>query len=327
VGRPCVGIIEINSTAEPGFVGANIVDEPRMDFSLTKEQLADMLDAFAAKAETLEMIYFTGADPAGHPELSDFIEMAYERGVARIGLQCDGLRIAHDDRLLAMLSRLKPVIFLEFDGFDETTSLILHGRRDLPYEAMRALDRLAAAGLPAALLTNVSKGANLQEIGAIAAYGFEHPAVFCTLFRPVPPQQNRLQVSDAGQLNAAGIIESLERQSQGLLDEVDFAPAFCCRPSRHFVAEMPVAREEQVTPAPTVEPTSQVAKTGTPSTNGALSPQSDSPRFWLGIHDFMTPWCYDPKKAHNCPIVVILPDGRTIPYCLFNALGAASCSP
>jgi uncharacterized radical SAM superfamily Fe-S cluster-containing enzyme len=292
-----------------------------------------MLNAFTTKAESLEMIYFTGTDPAGHPQLNDFIEMAYEKGVARIGLQCDGLRIARDDRFLATLARLKPLIFLEFDGFDETSSLILHGRRDLPFEAMRALDRLAAAGLPAALLTRVAKGANLQEIGAIAAYGFKHPAVFCALFTPIPPHQSRLQVTAAGEvgtadpLTAAGIIESLERQSHGLLDQVDFAPAFCCQPIRHFVAEMPAARQEQATPTGTLDSRTRLAPPVMPSTNGHISSGNTPPHFWLGIHDFMTPWSYDAQKARNCPLVVITPDGRTVPYCLFNALGVASCPP
>lgn len=291
-GRPCVALIEINSTGDPGSgkVGAA---NGQTGFSLTTEQLAHILNALLLKAESLEMIYFTGSDPAGHPQLGDFIEMAYEKGVPRIGLQCDGRRIARDDGLLATLARLKPVIFLEFEGFDETSSLILHGRRDLPFEAMRALDRLAETGLSVALLTRVDKGANLQEIGAIAAYGFEHPAVFCVLFRPYPPHEERLPLQATGRLDASGIIESLKRQSHGLLDGVDFLPTFCCLPCRHFAATLP---------------------------------ESDQPPFWLGIYDFMTPWCYDRQKARNCPLVVFMPDGRSIPYCLFNALGEASSS-
>ncbi len=317
--RVNAGLIELNSVADPcRLYSAN--GQHHAGFSLTFEQLAVMLDRFRAEADAPEMIYFCGSDPEGHPQLADFIELAREKSIMHIGLQCSGLRIAHDDGLLATLARLKPIIFIEFDGFDETSSLILHGRRDLPYETMRALDRLATAELPAALLTTVAKGVNLQEVGAVAAYGLKHPGVFGSIFRPVPPRESRLGASANDWITAVDIIRSLEQQRPGIFSQVDFAPAFCCRPSRHFITQVPLERQTQAGSITNGALATHSTAPTSPAENGQPATVEGAPCFWLGVLDFMTPWRYDLRRARRCPLVVIAPDGRTTPYCMFNAM-------
>ncbi len=316
-GRPgsLAGLIELNwiARSDLSYIDDRVAGERRQPlFSLTVEQARAMLVALEQQDLAPKMIFFTGADAAGHPQLGDFLELVRQRGIAQVGLQCSGLRLAHDDDLLELLVRQRPLLFVEFDGFDETASLILHGRRDLPFEARRGLDRLAAAGLPTALLASVIRGVNLQEVGAIAAFGFKHPAVFSVIFRPFPPRPDRLGAGASGHVSAAGLMAALEQQSNGLVRQDVFVPALCCRPERHFYAQVPY-------PGPNVS-----APAGQPliplSSNTGCAAPGGTPCFWLGVHEFMTPWSKDLGRAQRCPLVIMTPDGRTIPYCLYNAL-------
>jgi uncharacterized radical SAM superfamily Fe-S cluster-containing enzyme len=313
---PLVGLIELNWVARGDL--SRLHDrvsgsQPGPLCSLAVEQVRAMLGALESAGTMPEMIYYTGADPAGHPQLGEFLALARQKGITHVGLQCSGPRLAHDDRLLQTLVQLKPLLFMEFDGFDETASLILHGRRDLPFEARRAFDRLAAAGLPAALLAGVAQGINLQEVGAIAAFGLQHPAVFSALFRPASPRLGRLSANPSGHVTAAGIMAALEQQSDGLFSRDSFTPALCCQPNRHFFAQVPYAGRNGVAAAPTL------AATGA-ADSYRMGPGGAS-CFLLGVHEFMTPWNNDLRQAQHCPLVIMTSDGRTIPYCLASALG------
>jgi uncharacterized radical SAM superfamily Fe-S cluster-containing enzyme len=303
------GLVELNWAwkDDPGLVYDRVVGRQQRPLSsLTVEQATEMLSALEEQDMALEMIYFAGEDPAGHPQLGDFVELARQKGISRVGLQCSGLRIANDDHLLDTLARLRPWLFVEFDGFDETTSLILHGRRDLPFAARRGLDRLAAIGLPAALLASVAQGVNLHEVGAIASFGLNHPAVFSAIFRPVPTRLNRLGPGPSGHLTAASIMVALEQQSHGFFRQGAFTPALCCRPERHFYAQVPYAG-------------SNATLTRQPNEAPCPAMSEGEPSFWLGVHEFMTPWSKDIRQAQHCPLVVMTPDRRPIPYCLYNA--------
>jgi uncharacterized radical SAM superfamily Fe-S cluster-containing enzyme len=313
-GRPdgpgsLAGLIELNWVARDdlGQVSDRVVGRRAKPlFSLTIEQAIAMLGTVARDGLTPNTIFFTGADPAGHPQLGEFLQLARQSGISQIGLQCSGPRLAHDDDLLDMLIALKPLLFVEFDGFDETASLILHGRRDLPFEVRRGLDRLAAAGLPTALLISVVQGVNLQEVGAIATFGLNHPAVFSAIFRPIQAPIAHLGGGQTGQVTAARIMAALEQQSNGLFRQDAFAPILRRQPEQHFYAQVPYAGQNG---------------SAVHSRPGAHSGKiaHDASCFWLGVHEFMTPCNQGLSQAQRCPLVIMTPDGRKTPYCLYDA--------
>jgi uncharacterized radical SAM superfamily Fe-S cluster-containing enzyme len=232
-----------------------------------------------------------------------------------VGLQCSGQPVARDDQLLKSLARLKPLLFVEFDSFDETVSLILHGRRDLPFETKRGLDRLAAAGLAAVLLVNVAQGINLQEVGAIAAFARAHPAVFGAIFRPLESGHMGLQTIPIRPVGATTIMEALERQSSGLFRRDAFAPSSWYQAQRHFYTQVAYAQRN--------DSPFEHGSQATELRNGYCVAHSARSCFWLGVHEFVKPQSKTVSQARRCPLVLITPDGRTIPYCLDNAEGAS----
>jgi 7,8-dihydro-6-hydroxymethylpterin dimethyltransferase len=83
-----------------------------------------------------------------------------------------------------VLAEIGVHVFLQFDGFEDSTQLAIRGQL-LHEEKLRALERCAAAGLGVSLAAAIERGINDHEGGAIIRFGVEHPAVTGVFFQPV----------------------------------------------------------------------------------------------------------------------------------------------
>ena len=43
--------------------------------------------------------------------------------------------------------------------------------------------------------------------------------------------------------------------------------------------------------------------------------------FQIAIKDFLDPYTFSVKQVMKCCVGVLVPDGRTIPFCAYNSLG------
>jgi hypothetical protein len=43
--------------------------------------------------------------------------------------------------------------------------------------------------------------------------------------------------------------------------------------------------------------------------------------FMISVRDFMDPYNFDVKDIHKCCVGVLLPDGRSVPFCAYNSVG------
>src|SRR5260221_391376 len=119
------------------------------------------------------------------------------------------IRRARDDKFLAGLQRLKPHIYLQFDGFEPATNLAIRGRANLIDDRLRALDRLAEADVRAVLVGAVERGVNEHEVGRIVEFGLRHPAVFGVNFQPAFRAQRHLPGDPLTRLTIPDIIKAL----------------------------------------------------------------------------------------------------------------------
>ena len=119
----CLGIIEVNS-------GCNLdcpvcfADSGRRHpdhFSLTREQVARMLDAFVSAEGEPEVVQFSGGEPTIHPDILAFVAMARERGIRIVMINTNGIKLAADRAFVRELAALGAHVYLQFDGLEETT--------------------------------------------------------------------------------------------------------------------------------------------------------------------------------------------------------------
>jgi hypothetical protein len=136
----CLWIIEVNTSCNLDCPICFADSGHQADgYSLTREQVAFMLDRFVAAEGNPEVIQFSGGEPTIHPHIVEFVAMARERGIGRVMLNTNGIRLAKDQRFVAELAALKPDVYLQFDGFELQTHLAIRGRdlRELKREGFQ----------------------------------------------------------------------------------------------------------------------------------------------------------------------------------------------
>jgi uncharacterized radical SAM superfamily Fe-S cluster-containing enzyme len=234
----CLGLIEVNSACNldcPLCFANSGTHLARDGFELDIGQVAFMLDTFVAAEGSPEVVQFSGGEPTLHALLPEFVALAQDRGIRHVMINTNGLKLAHDDRLLARLASLKPTVYLQFDGFDPATNLALRGREDLVETKLRTLDRLAEADVRAVLVAAVERGVNDHEVGRIVEFGLHHPAVFGVNFQPAFRAQRHLSMDPMTRMTIPDLLDALERQTNGQFRRSDFVPVPCCMPTCNFV--------------------------------------------------------------------------------------------
>lgn len=234
----CLALIEVNNACnlDCPLCFANAGTHLEHTFELTYEQVDFMLDRFCAYEGNPEVVQFSGGEPTLHPRILDFVELAQQKGIKYVMIITNGIRIAHDDKFLAGLQRLKPHIYLQFDGFEAETNRIIRGKPNLIEDKLRALDRLAEADVRVVLVSAIERGVNEHEVGRIVEFGLRHPAVFGVNFNAAfRAQRHNIPSDPLTRMTIPDIVKALEAQTKGLIKLSDFVPVPCCMPVCNFV--------------------------------------------------------------------------------------------
>jgi uncharacterized radical SAM superfamily Fe-S cluster-containing enzyme len=244
----CLGIIEVNSSCD--MACPLCFAEAGPGFSLTLEEVEDILDRFVAAEGDPQLVQFSGGEPFIHPQIVPMMRAAQQRGIPNVMLNTNGKRIAHDDRFLAELAELRPNIYFQFDGFESETYRIIRGEPDILPVKLRALDRLAEIGCTVILVPAIERRVNESEIGRIVRFGLDHPAVKGINFQPAFHSGRYVRHDPMQRITNPDIIALIEAQTEGLFRKSDFVPVPCCFPTCNSVTYAYVDERGAVTPLP-----------------------------------------------------------------------------
>ena len=351
----CLGIIEVNTACnlDCPICFADSGHQPD-GYSLTREDVARMLDAFVAAEGEPEVIQFSGGEPTIHKDIVSFIEMAQERGIKVVMLNTNGIRLARDKRFMAELARLKPHVYLQFDGFELETHMAIRGK-DLREEKRRALDNCAEAGVGVTLVAAIEKGVNEHEVGDIVRFGVSHPAVSSVAFQPVTHSGRHTVFDPLERLTNADVIKLCAAQLPDWFAVSDFVPVPCCFPTCRSMSYslvdgdglIPFTRlldvedyldyvSNRVTPDPELQHALErmFSSSATPGAERALLACENcgidlpaaledlrSKVFMIVVQDFQDPYTLNVRQLMKCCVEEITPDGRLIPFCAYNSVG------
>ncbi len=246
----CLGIIEVNSACD--MACPLCFAEAAPGFSLTLEEVEEILDHYVAAEGDPQVIQFSGGEPSIHPQIIAMMRAAKDRGIPNVMLNTNGKRIAADDRFLAELAELRPNIYFQFDGFRSETLRIIRGEADLLPTKLRALDRLAEAGCDVVLVPAIERGVNEEEIGNIVRFGLEHPAVRGINFQPAFHSGRHMAQDPLRRITNPDIIALIEEQTAGMFRKSDFVPVPCCFPTCNSVTYAYLDEQRVVTPLPRI---------------------------------------------------------------------------
>jgi tetraether lipid synthase len=351
----CLGVIEVNTACnlDCPICFADSGHQPD-GFSLTLEQVDFMLDRFVASEGEPEVVQFSGGEPTIHPQILDFIALAKEKGIRVVMLNTNGIRIARDARFARELGRLRPHIYLQFDGLEAETHLAIRGK-DLRADKQRALERCAEEGLTVTLVAAVEKGVNEHELGAIVRFGVAHPAVNSVAFQPVTHSGRHVEFDPLERLTNADVMKLVAAQVPEWFRLDDFVPVPCCFPSCRSMSYafvdgdsvVPFTRlleiddyldyvSNRIYPDTAVRAALErmFSASASPGAEQALLacedcgidlPQAlqglEQHVFVLVVQDFQDAYTLNVRQLMKCCVAEIVPDGRLIPFCAYNSVG------
>jgi len=355
----CLGIIEVNSACNMDC--PLCFAEAGPGFSLTLEEVEAMLDDFVRTEGNPEVVQFSGGEPTIHPLIIDFVKAAKDRGIPFVMINTNGKRIAHDDRFLEHLSEVRPSLYFQFDGFESETYRVIRSEPDILKEKLRALDRLAAAGLSVTLVPAIERGINEHEVGKIIDFAIQHPAVRGINFQPAFHAGRHMQHDPLERMTIPDVLRLIEQQTAEKFVVSDFIPVPCCFPTCNSVTYAFIDGE-RVTPLsrivnvydyldyitnrvlPDFSMEIKRALEGLWSSSSVPGSQKSAEQlaiscracgipesFTVGniaqnilmimLQDFMDPWTFNQKNLMKCCKEFLLPGGKQIPFCAYNTIG------
>ena len=355
----CLGIIEVNSACDMDCPLCFADAAP--GFSLTLEEVEQMLDDYVRTEGRPEVVQFSGGEPTMHPHIIDFIRAAYARKIRFVMINTNGKRIARDDRFLEQLNEVRPALYFQFDGFERDTYRIIRGEPDILAEKLRALDRLAEIGLNVTIVPAIERGVNEHEIGRIVEFAIGHPAIRGITFQPAFHAGRHMQHDPMRRMTIPDIVRLIEAQTGGKFVTSDFVPVPCCFPTCNAVTYAFV-EDGRVTPLPRIInvddyldyitnrivpdfsreirtaleglwSSSSVAGSETSLRQIAISCQAcelpdelavddiAKSMIMIMLQDFMDSWTFNQKNVMKCCKEFLLPGGKQIPFCAYNSVG------
>lgn len=348
----CVGIIEVTQNCNLRCRTC-FTDSPSGG-SLTLPQVETILDNFVASEGDPEVVQFSGGEPTVHPDILPMLEAAKEKGIKYVMLNTNGVRLAREPEFVRELARIGVVVYLQFDGFSPSTFHTIRGL-DLTDVKRSAVENLTNYDVGTVLVSTVQRGVNENEMGAIVDYALETPIVKGVVFQPTFYTGRHPIFDPMNRVTLPDVVKGIAAQSRHGFRESDFVPIPCCYPTCSSATYV-YADGDNIIPLPrvvnvedyldyfknrTVVDIDSIVQGAFDSLYSASSvPGSDKMLrnyctacgipFDLGelkdkvkmimIQPFPDPYTFNVKQVMKCCIHELLPDGRIIPFCVYNNL-------
>jgi pyruvate-formate lyase-activating enzyme len=196
-----------------------------------EDVLANIDQRLARENGRLDVVMLSGGEPTIHPQFEELLERVLQRDIVRVLVNTNGIRLAQDDKLLALLRkhRERTEVYLQFDGFSERAHKV-HRNADLRRIKASAVERLSEAGVFTTLTMTVSKGVNDDEIGAVIQYALDTPYVGGVALQPQFSSGRSGEIDPQDRLTHTGVLARLGPQTGGAMTWRDLTALPCSHP-------------------------------------------------------------------------------------------------
>jgi hypothetical protein len=354
----CTLIFEItercNLACPTCFAGSS----PHLTWRMTLDDFTTKLDRLLAQGKhDSDMVQLSGGEPTIHPDIERMIEICFERGVKKVYVNTNGIRLAKEPDFAQRLAAIdggrdRLQFYLQFDGFDERTYELIRGARELYPIKQAAIKNALEAGLFVLPVMTVTRDINLDQIGAVVRMVREHhPRMNTLMLQPAFYAGRYDTEKPPTRLTLAEVAHEAARQS-GLFGIEDFGPIPCSHPNCFALAVglvqdgkvIPVSRYfprfdtwEEPSVAATVArfadrmPQHMLESMADDATIEALLDllsQSDEKInfadyrnfFLIGIKPFMDAHTYDQDRVDRCCVHIVDRQGIPVSLCEYNTL-------
>ena len=352
VQHTCTGLIEVTMRCSLGCP----ICYARSSCSAadpSPDDIARQMDALF-RASGACNVQLSGGEPTERDDLPAIVAMAKKKGFALVQVNTNGLRLGREEGYAQTLRDAGlDSVYLQFDGVDDSVYRTLRGRDCLALK-QAAIEACGKAGLGVVLVCTLVRGVNDAQVGALLSRALKLGGHVRGLhFQPVSSVGRcPWDMDEAPRITLSELMANLEIQSGGMVRTAHFhAPscehplcsfsavyarlddgtlgepvgAACCSGGTSLAGESPRvvdnAEGSRVSRAFTAAHWAS-PKGGNAALNDAFSRfiarSGADRRFTLSAMAFQDALSLDVERVRGCCIHVVAPDGRMIPFCLYN---------
>lgn len=196
-----------------------------------EQVLASVDTRLSREGGRLDVLMLSGGEPTLYPRLAELLDALVARPIVRIMVNTNGITLARDDALLALLRRHRErvEVYLQYDGESAEASRI-HRGADLRRSKELALERLSAAEVFTTLTMTATLHVNDDQIGTVLKRAFDTPYVGGVSIQPVFGSGRSLDLDPLDRLTHTGVLARLEGQTGGLVTWRDLTALPCSHP-------------------------------------------------------------------------------------------------
>lgn len=324
------------------------------------EVIENMFRAVVKKGKKPYVVQISGGEPTVRSDLPEIIALAKQVvGIDFIQLDTNGVKLAREDYVRTLKESGVDSIYLSFDGFDRDILRDIYGT-DLLDVKLKAIENCKKVGIPVTLVPRVIPNFNVNQVGKIIEFAKNNIGTIkgvhfqpISYFGRVPSQQ-----SQNDYITIPRLLREIENQTMGEIKINNFVPTGCSNPhcdtkcfgfvsSGRFIPltkfkELP-SHEEDITRVvregiccswgtiETAEDTcSDEASTGGCGCDNSwmdLTRDLTKNTLTISAMHFQDAWDLVMYRIRDCCIHEVLPDGRFVPFCLFNVSDIDGRSP
>jgi len=342
----CLAIFEITGNCNLCCPTCLASSQAKGGFMVKMDEFKDALISLLAHEGRATPLQLSGGEPTIHPDLVDFIAEARRLSFKYVEVNTNGIALAKRPEL-AKISAEAGLngIYLQFDGVTDDVYRRLRGA-DLFRIKEEAIYNAKKAGLNVVLAVTAVKGVNDHQLWEIVRYGLKM-GVNGVNFQPFAMQGRypKTQLNPLKRITNYDVAHLIEEQSSGLIKTDDFLPIPCADPRCQIMAYLTVGKKSVLPLSRLIDKQDiqeyyrsftdsaqmttalkELRKTlndlcgcsSTPDVCCIPTPEPNARFFALSSHAMMDVWNADVHRLERCCIHELTPEGKLIPFCLYN---------
>jgi len=196
-----------------------------------EQVLASIDTRLSRERERIDVLMLSGGEPTLYPWLAELLDEVTARPIVRVLINTNGLRVAQDDELLALLTkhRDRVEVYLQYDG-ESAEASTFHRGADIRRFKERAIERLSANGIFTTLTMTAALGVNDDEIGKVVKRALGTPYVGGVTIQPVFGSGRAGAIDPLDRLTHTGVLARLDEQTAGQVTWQDLTALPCSHP-------------------------------------------------------------------------------------------------
>jgi uncharacterized radical SAM superfamily Fe-S cluster-containing enzyme len=343
--QTCLNVIEITNSCNLDcpicFATANGCG---YEYHPPLDKIKKMFQAVIDHVKSPRVVQLSGGEPTIRDDLPEIVRTAKKMGIEHIEVNTNALRISEDTEYLQALADAgTDSFYFQFDGTDDDIYMRTRGRPMFDMKK-KAIENCGKAGVGVTLVVTVSPKINLDHVGKIIEFAaLNVPVVKGVHFQPITYfGRYPSEPADEDRITLPELADAIEKQTMGMLKADNFLPTSCSNVHCDMKSLSIVMDDGSLFPLTTMA-------LGPPAKTDDIADKTrtEVSKFWRFIENtmdgssgdgswrsfvnraethyltvsamaFQDVWTGETERWERCCIHMVTPDGRFVPFCLFN---------